>query len=140
MTLKLTDVHNNIWGENLPFWFVIVARSGSLFLMISGLFYCLDILGVMGPSGLERGPWAASASRVLLACSFLIACIGVWQLSFWGVVMWGLSAIMQTTAISLIDNFIAFESIVSLIHLVGLLGLAASTGWVYYKACQQPDY
>ena len=139
MTLRLTDTSPKIWGENLPFWFVVLARVASLLLMLSGLFYWVDILGVFGESGLERGDWQEAALRVILSCAFLIAAIGVWQLTFWGVVMWVLSAITQTLAIMLTENFAPLGQLITFAHMLGLIGLISVTGWVYYQATRQTE-
>nr|WP_321457472.1 hypothetical protein [uncultured Cohaesibacter sp.] len=139
MTLRLTDTTPKYWGENLPFWLILLARVGSIFLMLSGLIYWVDILGVFGASGLERGTWLAPAARVVLACSFLIASVGVWQPSFWGVVMWVISAVLQALAISFIDDFIPFVVLITVLHLVGLLGLAGCSGWLAYRSSKQKE-
>ncbi|WP_319484676.1 hypothetical protein [uncultured Cohaesibacter sp.] len=139
MTLRLTDASPKYWGDNLPFWLIVLARLGSLFLMLTGLFYWADILGVFGESGLERGMWVAPAARVLLACSFLIASVGVWQLSFWGVVMWALSAITQTLSIAIIDDFSAYATAITIVHLLALIILAACCGWLVYRSTRPQD-
>lgn len=139
MTLKLTDPSPQIWGENLPFWFRAAARFASLFLMTTGILYWADMLGIFGESGLLRGPWQESGSRVLLACTFLIASVGVWQLTFWGVVMWVLSSLMQTVAIGMIDAFIHFEPVVTISHFMALVLLAGCCGWIYFKATRQTE-
>ncbi|SNY93082.1 hypothetical protein SAMN04515647_3355 [Cohaesibacter sp. ES.047] len=134
MTLKLTDHAPQIWGENLPFWFVVLARLASLFLMITGLLYWVGLIGAFGVSSLEANDWRIAAMHVLLACSFLIASVGVWQLTFWGVVMWGLSAIAQTTAIIWFEDFVFQPAAVSFLHLLALVALAVSCGVIYMKA------
>ncbi|WP_319410330.1 hypothetical protein [uncultured Cohaesibacter sp.] len=139
MTLRLTDSSPKYWGDNVPFWMVVLARVGSLFLMCSGLFYWLDIFGMLGVSGLERGIWIAPAARVLLACSFLIASVGVWQLGFWGVVMWVLSAVTQTFAISFLDDFSRYEVLINIVHLVGLVALAVCCAWLVYQTSKKQE-
>lgn len=139
MTLKLTDPSPQIWGEHLPFWFRAVARVASLFLMATGILYWADMLGIFGQSGLERGPWQEAGARVLLACSFLIASVGVWQLTFWGVVMWVLSAVAQTASITTVERFMPFDAILSIGHFVALILLAGVCGWIYFKAVRQTE-
>nr|WP_321444856.1 hypothetical protein [uncultured Cohaesibacter sp.] len=134
MTLKLTDPAPRILGENLPFWLTVATRIASLFLMATGILYWVDILGIMGESGLVRGPWQEAGVRVLLACSFLIASVGVWQLTFWGVVMWVLSATAQTASILLMDDFMPHQAFISIIHFIALILLAVACGWIYFKA------
>jgi len=134
MTLKLTDPAPKIWGEQLPFWFSAIARIASLFLMATGILYWVDMLGMLGESGLVRGPWQEAGARVLLACSFLIASVGVWQLTFWGVVMWVLSTTAQTASIVMIDKFMPYQAIISISHFAALVMLAAACGWIYFKA------
>lgn len=134
MTLKLTDPAPKIWGENLPYWYRALARLGSIFLMLSGLYYWADILGVFGASGLERGDWQAAALRVVLSCSFLIASVGVWQLSFWGVVMWVLSVVVQATAFAMHDAFAMGQTLLGIAHLSALLALAGASSYIYLQA------
>ena len=136
MTLKLIDPSSHFMGENLPFWFVSLARVAGIFLMMTGLIYWLELLGVSGQSGLERELWYQAGMVVVLACSFLIASVGVWQVTFWGVVMWVLSSIAQTVAITLWDNFVVFQTILLTLHMIALVGLAASGGWIYVHAAQ----
>ncbi len=139
MTLRLTDRSHQIWGENLPYWFIAMARVASLFLMAGGLVYWVDMLGIFGQSGLERGPWQEVAIRVILACSFLIAALGVWLLSFWGVVMWVLSSLAQIAAISTIEDFIAYSLVVLTLHLIALVGLVVCFGVIYAKSRKNAD-
>ncbi|PLW76723.1 hypothetical protein [Cohaesibacter celericrescens] len=139
MTLKLTDNAPNIWGENLPYWYIVLARIGSLFLMLSGLYYWVGILGVLGESGLETEVWQEAALRVILASSFLIAAVGVWQLTFWGVVMWVLSVITQTGAIMAFENFASQQVLISAVHLLGLIALVGTSGWIYMNASKQEE-
>ena len=139
MTLRLTETNPKYWGDNLPFWLIVLTRIGSLFLMVSGLFYWIDILGLLGESGLVRGGWIAPAGRVLLACSFLIASVGVWQLAFWGVVMWALSAVTQTLAIAMLDEFVFHQALVNIIHLLGLIAVAACCVWLVYRSSKQQE-
>ena len=139
MTLRLTETNPKYWGDNLPFWLIVLTRIGSLFLMVSGLFYWIDILGLLGESGLVRGVWIAPAGRVLLACSFLIASVGVWQLAFWGVVMWALSAVTQTLAIAMLDEFVFHQALVNIIHLLGLIAVAACCVWLVYRSSKQQE-
>ena len=139
MTLKLTDHAPRIWGENLPFWFVALARVASLFLMITGLLYWSGLIGFWGESTLETHSWQVSSMHVLLACSFLIASIGVWQLTFWGVVMWVLSTICQTVAIIWFPTFTTTPSLISIPHLIALVALAVSCGVIYMKASRERE-
>lgn len=134
MTLRLTDSTHNIWGENLPYWSVALARIASLFLMATGIFYWSDLLGVFGPSGLERGEWIVAGLRVVLACSFLISSLGVWLVAFWGVVMWALSVIAQSVAIGLFEEFIVQSGPLMLLHLLALVGLVIAFARIYLQA------
>lgn len=139
MTLRLTDASPKYWGENLPYWLIVMARIGSIVLMLTGLFYWVDILGVFGESGLQRGVWLAPVGRVFLACSFLIASVGVWQLAFWGVVMWVLSAVPQALAIMLIDEFTFDSGLLTIVHTIGLIALAICCGWLVYRTSKQRE-
>ena len=139
MTLRLTDVSPKYWGENLPYWLIVLARVGSIALMLSGLFYWVDILGVFGESGLQRGIWLAPVGRVILACSFLIASVGVWQLAFWGVVMWVLSAVTQALAILLVENFTLYSGFITIAHTIGLIALSICCGWLVYRSSKQQE-
>lgn len=134
MTLRLTDSSHNIWGENLPYWFVVLARVASLFLMATGIFYWMDLLGVFGPSGLERDEGVVASMRVVLACGFLIASLGIWLIAFWGVVMWALSVIGQVIAIGLFENFVLQSGGVMLLHLVAMIGLVIAFARIYLQA------
>lgn len=137
MTLRLTDSSYHLWGENLPFWFVALARGASLFLMATGIFYWSDLLGVLGQSGLERGEWFVAGMRVVLACSFLIASLGIWLVAFWGVVMWTLSVIAQSLAVALLDAFVFFSGPLMLLHLLALVGLVIAAARIYFLARKQ---
>ena len=139
MTLKLTDPSPKIWGEHLPFWLTAVTRVASLFLMATGIFYWADMLGIFGQSGLERGPWQEAGARVLLACAFLIASVGVWQLTFWGIVMWVLSTLAQTASIMMVEEFVPFDAVLSVSHFIVLILLAGTCGWIYFKAARQNE-
>ncbi|WP_319531392.1 DUF6163 family protein [uncultured Cohaesibacter sp.] len=139
MTLKLTDHAPQIWGENLPLWFVVLARIASLFLMITGLLYWSGLIGFWGESTLETDLWQVASLHVLLACSFLIASIGVWQLTFWGVVMWVLSAICQTMAIIWFSSFTSMPAMITTPHLIALVALAVSCGVIYMKASRERE-
>ena len=139
MTLNLTDRAPQIWGEHLPLWFQAAARIASLFLMATGIVYWADMLGLFGTSGLIRGPWQDAGARVVLSCAFLIASVGVWQLTFWGVVMWVLSTMTQTASILMVDDFSPFETLLSFCHFLALLMLAAVCGWVYFKAARKRE-
>ncbi|SFN68248.1 hypothetical protein SAMN04488056_101676 [Cohaesibacter marisflavi] len=139
MTLRLTDVSPKYWGENLPYWLIVLARVGSIALMLSGLFYWVDILGVFGESGLQRGIWLAPVGRVILACSFLIASVGVWQLAFWGVVMWVLSAVTQALAILLVEDFTLYSGLITIAHTLGLIALSICCAWLVYRSSRQQE-
>ena len=139
MTLRLTDPAPKIWGANLPFWFLALGRLASMFLMITGLVYWADLLGMFGESGLERGIWQEAAMRVILACSFLIASVGVWQLSFWGVVIWVLSAGVQGLAFVLLGDFARMQTTIGILHAIALLLLLSCSGWIYFRAKKQVE-
>lgn len=134
MTLRLNDPAHHIWGKDIPYWFLVLARTTSLALMLFGVAFWADLLGVFGTSGLERGEWFYAALRVVIACSFLIACLGVWLLSFWGVVMWVLSSLTVIAAIGFLPDFVSTPFYILLINVLGLIGLSAVSGWLYFKA------
>ena len=134
MTLRLSDPSPHLWGENFPFWYLALARIASLFLMATGAYYWADLLGILGVSGLERGPWYEAGIRVSLSCSFLIASVGVWQLSFWGIVLWVLSSLAQSGALIWVEIFMPMQGLLSLLHILALILLLGTSGWLYVKA------
>ncbi|MCV6575597.1 MAG: DUF6163 family protein [Cohaesibacter sp.] len=132
--LHLDSYSNHVWSDNLPFWFIALARLGSLCLMAAGLYYWADLLGVMGESGLIRGNWEQQSLRVILACSFLIAALGLWLLAFWGVVVWSVSAMIEIAAIIRWDGFALYPLASILLQIAGLLLLLLSCALVYHLA------
>ncbi|MCT4656777.1 MAG: hypothetical protein N4A65_13285 [Cohaesibacter sp.] len=135
--LHLDTYSHHIWGDNLPLWFIALARFGSLVLMAAGLYYWVDILGLFGESGLQRGNWEQHSLRVILSCSFLIAALGVWFLSFWGVVVWVASAGIEIASIIRWDGFAIMPMPSILLQIVGLVALIGACGLVYRQAKQR---
>lgn len=132
--LNLDSYSKHIWSENLPFWFIALARFGSLCLMVAGLFYWADLLGARGESGLVRGNWEQQSLRVILACSFLIAALGLWLLAFWGVVVWVVTAIVEIAAIIRWEGFAIYPLPSILLQIAGLLILLLACLLVYHHA------